>query len=93
MKDDVRIAKHFSKANKFYGAETFIKGLHGYVLEILIYHYGSFLNMVKNVSKWRKNMLINFGKNEFYSAQQFPLTLIDPVNPKEMLQHHYQRKN
>ena len=82
MKDDVRIAKHFSKANKFYGAETFIKGLHGYVLEILIYHYGSFLNMVKNVSKWRKNMLINFGKNEFYSAQQFPLTLIDPVNPK-----------
>ena len=82
MKDDVRIAKQFSKANKFYGAETFIKGLHGYVLEILIYHYGSFLNMVKNVSKWRENMLINFGKNEFYSEQHFPLVLIDPVNPK-----------
>ncbi|HLC85754.1 MAG TPA: CCA tRNA nucleotidyltransferase [Candidatus Nanoarchaeia archaeon] len=82
LKDEVRIAKQFCKANKVYGAETYIKGLHGYALEILVYNYRSFMNLTKNAAKWKPNMLIHFGKNEFYSQQEFPLVLIDPVNPK-----------
>ncbi len=82
MKEDVMVAKQFCRANNLYGAETYIKGLHGYALEILIYIYGSFENMIKNVAKWKNNLVINSSKNEFVSKQEFPLTLIDPVNPK-----------
>src|SRR3989344_3639777 len=64
LKDEVRLAKHFCKANRIYGAETYIKGFHGYALEILIVYYGSFLNLVKHASRWRYNTLIYTSHNE-----------------------------
>ena len=35
LADDIRIAKQFFKAQGIYGAETYIKGFSGYVVEIL----------------------------------------------------------
>src|SRR3989344_7128685 len=37
--DDIRLAKAFCKAQRMYGAESYISGFSGYVLEILIIHY------------------------------------------------------
>src|SRR3989344_5641158 len=45
LEDDVRLAKYFCKIQEVYGAETYIKGFSGYVLEILIIKYGGFINL------------------------------------------------
>ncbi len=49
--DDIKIAKAFCYANKCYGAESYIRGFSGYSLELLIYHYKSFLKFIKEMSK------------------------------------------
>lgn len=49
--DDIRIAKAFCYANNCYGAESYIRGFSGYGLELLVYHYGSFLKFIKAVIK------------------------------------------
>lgn len=49
--DDIKIAKAFCYANGFYGAESYIKGFSGYSLELLVYHYKGFINMIKELSK------------------------------------------
>ena len=88
LADDIRKAKLFCMANNFYGAESYIKGFSGYVLEILIIHYGSFLNLLKAASKWKPKEVIdiyNVHKDPFadlnISKIQSPLILIDPVQP------------
>src|SRR3989344_997761 len=82
LNDDIRLAKQFCKANKVYGAETYIKGFHGYLLEILVIYYGSFLNFVKKGSKWKEGIIIDANKHSaFNSDQKFPLIVIDPVQP------------
>ena len=39
---EIRLAKQFCKAQELYGAESYISGFSGYVLEILVIFYGSF---------------------------------------------------
>lgn len=85
--DEIRLTKAFAKAQNVYGAESYIQGFSGYVLEILTIHYGSFLNLIKNASKWKertiidperqlKNPLIELNKSKIQS----PLILVDPVD-------------
>ncbi len=85
--DEIRLTKAFTKAQKVYGAESYIQGFSGYVLEILTIYYESFLNLIKNVSKWEnktvidpekllKNPLIELNNSKLTS----PLTLVDPVD-------------
>ena len=88
LTDEIRLAKAFCKANKIYGAESYIKGFSGYVLEILTVHYGSFDKLIKHAAKWEPKTVIDVenhhrGKNigrELNTAKvQSPLILIDPV--------------
>ncbi|MBI2109896.1 hypothetical protein HYT58_01840 [Candidatus Woesearchaeota archaeon] len=37
--DDIRIGKQFCRANKIYGAESYIRGFSGYAVELLVIHY------------------------------------------------------
>jgi len=76
--DEVRLLKQFCKANKCYGADLKTQGFSGYMCELLIIEYGSFLNLVKNASKWRAGHEINFNGD----AKKFknPLIVIDPVD-------------
>lgn len=60
--DEVRLIKKFCRAQNVYGAESYIKGFSGYVLEILIVHYGSFFNLIKAVSKWSLPIYIDVKK-------------------------------
>ena len=88
-KDEIRLAKQFCKANNLYGAESHITGFSGYVLEILIAHYGSFEKLLKNSSKWKSQTIIDpekyYPKNMalFHlnkSKLNSPLVVIDPVD-------------
>ena len=85
--DQIRLTKAFAKAQDCYGAESYIRGFSGYVLEILTIHYGSFKNLVKNVAKWRSKVIIDptkTYKNPLIemnaSKTESPLILIDPVD-------------
>lgn len=88
LSDEVRLAKAFCKANSVYGAESYINGFSGYVLEILIAHYGNFMNLVKNAVKWKAKVVIDVQK--FYKNKNImfelnaaklvsPLIIVDPV--------------
>lgn len=47
--DQIRLAKAFTRANRIYGAESYIHGFSGYSLEVLVIHYGSFVKFLKGL--------------------------------------------
>ena len=49
--DEIRLAKAFCHASNCYGAESYIRGFSGYALELLVYHYNSFLKFIRAMSK------------------------------------------
>lgn len=83
LKKEIRLLKLFCQANDLYGAETYIKGFSGYVLEIITTYYGSFLNVIKAAAKWEEEELINPAKTKMVlpKHKRSVLTIIDPVQP------------
>lgn len=86
--DQIRLAKALCRANNLYGAETYIKGFSGYVLEVLTIHYGDFFKFIKEASKWQSGIIIdpskhykddNETKESISKDKHTPLILIDPV--------------
>ena len=87
--DHVRLAKLFAKANGLYGAESYLNGFSGYVLEILISRYGSFQTMIRAMAQWKPKVVLDPAhhykstsdllKMLNSSKQESPLILIDPV--------------
>ena len=78
---DIRLAKVFAKSNNVYGAESYISGFSGYLLELLVIHYKGFMNSIKNASKWKSQTII--GKEEdvkvLNESKLGPLIFLDPV--------------
>lgn len=79
--DEIRLAKQFCKSARVYGAETYIKGFSGYVLEILIVYFGSFNNFIKGINNLKENTLIDISahKKALDRNKLSPIILIDPV--------------
>jgi tRNA nucleotidyltransferase (CCA-adding enzyme) len=81
--DDVRLLKQFCISNKCYGADVKTLGFSGYLCELLIINYGSFLDCVKDASRWRAGRVVTFdnlnnedARKKFKSA----LVVVDPVD-------------
>ena len=83
LKDSIRLTKQFCKAQGVYGAETYIKGFSGYVLEILTIYYGGFNNLLKGALKWEDYQTIDIVKyGSVLNADKYSiLNVIDPVQP------------
>ncbi|MBW2998228.1 nucleotidyltransferase domain-containing protein, partial [Candidatus Woesearchaeota archaeon] len=86
LRDEIRLTKQFFKANKLYGAESYIKGFSGYVLEILTIHHGSFLKFIKAAKKYGEKQVIDTNKHHkdvFFEVNSSkltsPLIVIDPT--------------
>ena len=89
-KNDVRKLKALLKAQNLYGAESYVSGFSGYVLELLICYYGSFSNLIKKAKSWSlEREVIDVGRkyNSKEMALKFlnkskisSLVLIDPVD-------------
>ena len=50
---EIRVAKQFFKANKLYGAESYIQGFSAHVIEILVVYHSSFQKLIKAICKWK----------------------------------------
>ncbi len=81
--DEVRLLKQFLKRLGVYGAELKVEGFSGYLCELLILHYGSFMELLKNSSKWR-NPVVDIERyhteKEMREKFKVPLIVIDPVD-------------
>ncbi len=85
LADDIRLAKAFAKAQKVYGAESYIQGFSGYVMELLVIRYGSFEKLLKAVASWKKPVIIGNKKEAEQlnpAKKASPLILLDPVQPE-----------
>ncbi len=89
LKDEVRILKHFLATWNLYGAEINIRGFSGYLTELLILAYGTFLNLLRESQQWKayktcvdiekqyrdENECIKVFKNDV-------LVVVDPIDPR-----------
>jgi tRNA nucleotidyltransferase (CCA-adding enzyme) len=91
LQDDARLAKQFTKAAGVYGAESFIRGFSGYVLELLTIYYGGFENFLRAATQWQEQTILDPAKHYKSTGEALrrlneakivaPLVLIDPVQP------------
>lgn len=73
------------KNQGIYGAEIRVEGFSGYLCELLITHYDSFINLVKEAAKWEIPTIIDV---ESYHPKKdltkvftkAPMIVIDPVD-------------
>lgn len=91
--DDIKIAKAFCYANKCYGAESYIRGFSGYSLELLVYYYRGFANMLRNLVKSKEGKLIIDIEKDYKNKKDVlidmnsaklmsPVVLVDPTYPE-----------
>ncbi len=81
--DQIILTKKFMKANRLYGAESYIGGFSGHVVDILTIHYGGFMELLKASQDWEPYTRIdpeNHG-TKINKSKRSPLILIDPIQP------------
>ncbi len=91
LEDQVRLTKQFFKAQRVYGAETYVRGFSGYTVELLIIKYKSFIKLIKELLKfdYTQRAVIDIekaykNKNEAFihineAKLHSPIILIDPT--------------
>ncbi|RMD57863.1 hypothetical protein D6825_02680 [Candidatus Woesearchaeota archaeon] len=90
LKGDIRLTKQFCKAARCYGAESYIRGFSGHVVDILTIHYKGFIPLLKAASRWKPKVVVDF--NNVYKGRallmmnksklESPLVVVDPVQPE-----------
>jgi len=78
--NDIRLLKLFLKANSIYGAEYKVRGFSGYLCELLIVFYGSFLECLRNARSWTRRTVLDPKRGEVRKGESF--FVVDPVDEK-----------
>lgn len=88
IRDEILLTKLFCKAQKVYGAESYMNGFSGHVVDLLTIYYGTFKNLLENACLWEEKHVINLTphaldplKNLNEDKLQSPVVIIDPVQP------------
>ncbi|MBI5390123.1 nucleotidyltransferase domain-containing protein [Candidatus Woesearchaeota archaeon] len=90
LKDEILLTKLFCKAQGLYGAESYIRGFSGHVIDLLVIHYGSFSAFMKAAASWKPKVVIDPKKRPpknilaalNHSKTEGPLILVDPIQPE-----------
>ena len=83
LEDEVLLLKQFMKYLGIYGSEQRRKGFAGYLCELLILNYSSFVALLRNASEWKYGERIDLeGKGTYEAVGTEPLMVIDPVDPR-----------
>lgn len=82
-RDEIRLLKQFTKRIGVYGAEIKTEGFSGYLCELLVLHYGSFIKVLEAFSHSPEIMEIKRGSIKKETKKKpDPIILADPVDPK-----------
>ncbi|MDM7935797.1 MAG: CCA tRNA nucleotidyltransferase [Methanothrix sp.] len=81
LEDEVLLLKQFMKGIGVYGSELRTGGFSGYLAELLVLFYGSFLDVLRAASLWRPGERIDLEGNRLQPERAEPLTVVDPVDP------------
>ncbi len=85
LTNQIILTKLFCKAQRIYGAESYIKGFSGHVIDILVAYYKTFEELLKNSSEWQKGTIIdieNHKTGELINESKInSLIVIDPIQP------------
>lgn len=77
QKDQVRLMKLFLKHGGIYGSEVRVRGFSGYVCELLIYHFKTFLGVLDVFSSGGPRMVISKPETE---VPESPVIIMDPTD-------------
>lgn len=86
-RDQVRLLKKFMKGIGVYGADVRIGGFSGYLCELFIIEFGSFIETVKSASKGWRGLFIDIEGyyHDIEAARRVfgdqPFIVVDPVDP------------
>jgi len=78
--DEVILLKQFQKGIGVYGSELKTRGFSGFLVELLIIHYGIFENVLKAACHWKAGISIDLEKHGTLIHRD-PLVMIDPTDP------------
>ncbi|HMK45816.1 MAG TPA: CCA tRNA nucleotidyltransferase [Methanocella sp.] len=83
MCDEVRLMKQFTHGTGVYGSELRTMGFSGYLCELLIIRYGSFIDVIRQGAGFHKGVIIDIEGHMNREVEHLePLIVIDPVDPK-----------
>ncbi|MFB0543703.1 MAG: CCA tRNA nucleotidyltransferase, partial [Candidatus Bathyarchaeia archaeon] len=88
MKEEVLLLKQFMHGIGCYGAEVKVGGFSGYLCELLITHFGSFLNALRAARSWVTGTLLDVvghyrgREGECRKLFRDPLIVVDPVDER-----------
>lgn len=86
--DQIRLTKQLFKAKKLYGAESYINGFSGHVIDILIMYYNSLDNLLNSAKSWGEREIIDVASHYISKGQieekiddskLSNLILVDPI--------------
>ncbi len=86
LRNGMRLLKQFMKGIEVYGAEAKVQGFSGYLVELLVIHYGSFMKVLKAAAGWSLNQVLDPEKQwknpeeARYFFTNANLIVIDPVD-------------
>ena len=87
LKNETRLLKKFLKVLGLYGAEIKVKGFSGYVCEVLILKYGSFISVLKAMSDLVGGEILSLDDVDEDITEKFDtqLVILDPVDNRRNL--------
>ncbi len=78
LEDDVLLLKQFMKGVGVYGSDLRTGGFSGYLAELLVIYYGSFLGVLDGAASWRPGTRLELSQGRSFKD---PLVIVDPVDP------------
>jgi tRNA nucleotidyltransferase (CCA-adding enzyme) len=84
---EVRLLKRFMKGVGVYGAEIKVGGFSGYLCELLVLNYGSFIKVLRAAADWKERTTIDYEghyerKDDAKKLFEEPLVIVDPVDKR-----------
>ena len=86
LANEIRLTKQFCKAAKMYGAESYIGGFSGHVVDLLIISYGGFRKLLEAAASWPAKVVLDPEQcltnplTQLNNAKIYaPLVIVDPV--------------
>jgi tRNA nucleotidyltransferase (CCA-adding enzyme) len=84
---EVRLLKRFMKGVGVYGAEIKVGGFSGYLCELLVLNYGSFVEVLRSAADWKEGTTIDYEghyerPDDAKKLFEEPFVMVDPVDKR-----------